>query len=521
MRGNFAVPETNAMRIPQGQAHSGPTAPRPAAGLLLLTLMACSPAAPSAESSSFDCVITPYAMVDVSSAVPGVLEAVHLDRSDPVEEGQVVAQLDSGVERAAVALARERAAMESEIHLQETSLEFAERERERLSSLYAKKAVSSHDRDKADRDAALSNWKLREARDLYRLRHLELRKAEEVLSKRTVLSPIKGVVVQRFKSPGEYVEDQPILRIAQLDPLNVEAIVPMDLFGQISAGMQGEVVPETVVKSAYRATVTVVDRIGNAASGTFGVRLELPNPEHQIPAGQKCVLQFVADAPRVPDNSFTAVPGADEAEAPVGPEPVPEVTDAEPPAVLPADAGPEREVAAAPVSPPAQPPAPETPTCLTVGPIKGPDEAELLAVALYEQGFQVSRRKADEAVTAGYIVLTPRQETREAARQLESELRESGVRDILRMSRGSYANRISLGVFRDRTGAERRAGDLEVLGLETEIEKRTQTTVRWWLDLTHPSTDLDPQRVRETMDGMGNGLELHPLECPAVLTAQS
>jgi RND family efflux transporter MFP subunit len=510
------------MRIPPGQAHAGPTALRFAVSVLLLTLPPCSPAALSADSPGFDCVIMPYTTVDVSSAVPGVLEAVHLDRSDPVEEGQVVAQLDSGVERAAVALARERSAMESEIHLQEASLAFAERERERLSSLHAKKAISAHDWDKAKRDAALSNWKLREARDVYRLRQLELRKAEEVLGKRTVLSPIKGVVVQRFKSPGEYVEDQPILRIAQLDPLNVEAIVPMDLFGRIRVGMQGEVVPETAAKSPYRATVTVVDRIGNAASGTFGVRLELPNPEHQIPAGQKCVLQFLADAPPVADNAVTAVPGAGEAGARGGAEPGPGAMDTEPRAEPPADAALERKVVAAgPVSPPAQPSAPEPPTCLTMGPIDDAEQAELLSVALYEQGFQVSRRKTDEAITTGYIVLTRRQETREAARQLAKELKDGGVRDIQRLSRGNYANRIALGVFRDRTGAERRAAELGVLGLETEIWDRSRKTVHWWLDLIHPSPGLDPQRVRETLDGMADGLELHPRECPAVLTAES
>jgi hypothetical protein len=31
----------------------------------------------------------------------------------------------------------------------------------------------------------------------------------------------------------------------------------------------------------------------DAASGTFGVRLELPNPGNQIPAGAKCKARFL------------------------------------------------------------------------------------------------------------------------------------------------------------------------------------------------------------------------------------
>ena len=31
----------------------------------------------------------------------------------------------------------------------------------------------------------------------------------------------------------------------------------------------------------------------DAASGTFGVRLELPNEKHLIPAGAKCRVKFL------------------------------------------------------------------------------------------------------------------------------------------------------------------------------------------------------------------------------------
>ncbi|MFB3111528.1 MAG: efflux RND transporter periplasmic adaptor subunit, partial [Gemmatimonadales bacterium] len=31
----------------------------------------------------------------------------------------------------------------------------------------------------------------------------------------------------------------------------------------------------------------------DSASGTFGVRLELPNPDHSIPGGVHCQIQFL------------------------------------------------------------------------------------------------------------------------------------------------------------------------------------------------------------------------------------
>jgi hypothetical protein len=35
-----------------------------------------------------------------------------------------------------------------------------------------------------------------------------------------------------------------------------------------------------------------VDRVLDAASGTFGVRLALPNPQQRLPAGIRCKVQF-------------------------------------------------------------------------------------------------------------------------------------------------------------------------------------------------------------------------------------
>jgi len=38
--------------------------------------------------------------------------------------------------------------------------------------------------------------------------------------------------------------------------------------------------------------VKMVDRVIDAASGTFGIRLELPNRNREIPAGARCRVRF-------------------------------------------------------------------------------------------------------------------------------------------------------------------------------------------------------------------------------------
>jgi multidrug efflux pump subunit AcrA (membrane-fusion protein) len=107
-----------------------------------------------------------------------------------------------------------------------------------------------------------------------------------------IKSPINGVVVERFLSPGEYIENQSIVKLAQIDPLNVEVVLPVSYFLQIKLGMKAKIIPEAPIGGQYIAEVKVIDRVIVAASGTFGVRLELSNPGYKLPAGLKCKVIF-------------------------------------------------------------------------------------------------------------------------------------------------------------------------------------------------------------------------------------
>jgi RND family efflux transporter MFP subunit len=245
------------------------------------------------NDSVFDCVIQPTEYVELSSPVPGIIDTINVDRSDPVEKGQVVAKLKSDVEQAQVDLSKQRADFDSEIESKRASLSFARRSQERTQKLFNKKAVPFHVLDEAKTDAILAATELRTAQQNKRMAELEQARAEATLALRTVRSPISGVVVERLKAPGEFIEDKPILRIAQLDPLRVEVIVPVGKFGTIKNGMRAEVTPELARKRKYIAQVTIVDKVVDAASGTFGVRLELPNPGNYIPGGLRCSLTFL------------------------------------------------------------------------------------------------------------------------------------------------------------------------------------------------------------------------------------
>ncbi len=240
-----------------------------------------------------DCVITPYQLTDLSSPVMGVLAEVLVEKSDRVKRGQVLARLESSVEQAAVALAKARAQIDSDVEVGRVNNLFDHKRQDRMDKLFKQKTVSEDIRDEVQREAELAKVRLRQAEDFQRIRALELSGMEARLAQKTIVAPFDGYVLDRYKSQGEFVEEQPILRLAQLDQLNIEAVLPIELFGQVSVGMQANILLPAFPDVTKTAQVVVVDAAGNAASSTFGVRLSMDNPNNEIPAGLRCQAQFM------------------------------------------------------------------------------------------------------------------------------------------------------------------------------------------------------------------------------------
>ncbi|NNF96694.1 MAG: hypothetical protein HKM94_07200, partial [Halobacteria archaeon] len=108
------------------------------------------------SAEDFDCLIEPNMVVDVSSAVEGVVEVFHVERSDSVEQDQLLVELEAGVEIAAVNNARARSQMKGALNSQRSSLEFTERRFDRIKHLFQKGLVSSHEMDEAETQVKLA-----------------------------------------------------------------------------------------------------------------------------------------------------------------------------------------------------------------------------------------------------------------------------------------------------------------------------------------------------------------------------
>jgi len=233
--------------------------------LFVLLLLPLSVLAAPIENGQLGCVLEPSMEVEVASQVSGVAKFVYVDRGAKVSKGQRLVLLETSVEEAVVELANAKA-------------KFAARKVERNRHLISQGLLSEHERDEIITEQYLAA--------------MEVREAEARLKQRTIYSPINGVVVERNINAGEYVSSEPVLKLVRLNPLYAEIVMQADYYGSIKQGMKAEIKLGGPMKGRYTGTVTIVDQMIDAASATFGVRVELPNVGFKIPAGLNCEVLF-------------------------------------------------------------------------------------------------------------------------------------------------------------------------------------------------------------------------------------
>jgi RND family efflux transporter MFP subunit len=252
-------------------------------------------ALPALAADGFECLVEPAQVVEIRSAVDGVIAQIYVQRGDPVKKGQVLAELQSAAERVAVDSARYRAQMEGQVASARNRIDYATKKLARLTDLQQQNFASANAKDEAEVERRLAESELQVAIENRELAKIEHRRAREQFALRSLASPLTGVVIDRMLNPGDLAESgsgrKPMMKVAQIDPLKVDVVLPAALFGQIKVGHRATVAP-VVGSGRYAATVKMVDKVIDTASGTFVARLELPNPQQLLPAGARCAASL-------------------------------------------------------------------------------------------------------------------------------------------------------------------------------------------------------------------------------------
>jgi RND family efflux transporter MFP subunit len=257
-----------------------------------------------ARAGQFDCLIEPRQTLEIRPSTEGLIARVNVQRGDFVRAGQVLVELDATLERATTDAARYRSEMLGAVKSRESKIEFLGQKATRRERLAKENFISVQDRDESATEHRLAEAELLDARENRTLAALEYKRTEEQLRLRTIRSPIDGIVIDRLVNPGELADNRdvrkPLLKLAEINVLHVEVLLPAAAYKSVKLGQAIVVIPDQPAGSRLTATVKVIDKVFDAASGTFGVRLELANPGARVPAGVKCkaIFENVAEAGR-------------------------------------------------------------------------------------------------------------------------------------------------------------------------------------------------------------------------------
>lgn len=253
-------------------------------------------AAHAASNKPAGCLIEPEQVADVGSPVTGVIEDLPVALGDKVEAGQALVRLRADVERANANVAVLRAQVDAEVKAAQTNLDVARQKVVRTEQLVGQSFVSTQALEQAQGEAEVAAQKLKLAQSQQKIYAREESVAQAQLGLRTLRSPIKGIVVERYNNVGERVEERPVVRVAAIDPLRVSLMVPIAQYGQIAVGSTLVIRPELPGATPVQATVKYVDMVVDAASNSFRVRLSLPNPGNRLPGGLRCKAELNAQA---------------------------------------------------------------------------------------------------------------------------------------------------------------------------------------------------------------------------------
>jgi RND family efflux transporter MFP subunit len=264
-----------------------------------------------AKFKGYQAISKPSKDVTVSFVRPGRVVEVRAAKGDEVKANQLIARQDDDEEQAALVIDKLKSEDETKWHIQETN-------RDSKTVAYEKLSKSGGAGPLEIAEAKLNLDVAQAEITLAKLEHdtdiLKYKQSVIAVEKLKVFAPISGVVAEEFLKAGESADggNMKLVRIVQLDPLWVEVPVPF-----LQARKLKKDDPAIVTFSDakdHAGKVAVVSPIGDSASETLLVRVEVPNPE-KIPSGENVFVNFgpapagVARNAGVPGNAGVAPAG--------------------------------------------------------------------------------------------------------------------------------------------------------------------------------------------------------------------
>ena len=276
---------------PTTEAAPATTAPAPAV-LDVATVTATTGTIQSALEISG--TLTPLSRVAVKPKLPGTIERMLVDIGDAVTMGQTIAtidrrEIDAQADAAVATVAVGKAALESA----EASLANAILEHDRATNLFEKGALPRQRLDGAQtarrsavaqRDLAAANLAQTDA---------ALRRARAVQRNATITSPVTGYVVERNYDAGAIPGDLPVVVVADMRQMKLEAGVSELEAGRMRVGLKASVSVPAKPGLAFAGQLAAIAPEVDERNRHFMIDVRVPNANRVLLSGMYATARII------------------------------------------------------------------------------------------------------------------------------------------------------------------------------------------------------------------------------------
>jgi HlyD family secretion protein len=280
----------------------------PLAVLLLAALAACSPepeadvdAAPPYKqveatrgpfriAVSASGLVRPIDRIELKSKASGEVVELPIEVGDPVGEGDLIAKLDQVEERAELLQSR------ANLGVAKAELVLAEKRYERRRQLLGSDVISQETQDETELQLASARGRLVQARTA-------LERAEERMEDTVILSPVTGVVLQKYVERGQIIASgvsnvgggTPIADVADMRRVYIEAGIDEIDIGRMRVGQRASVRAEAFPERSYTGNVVRIAPEARVEQNVtlFDVVIEVENADGELKSGMNAAVEIV------------------------------------------------------------------------------------------------------------------------------------------------------------------------------------------------------------------------------------
>lgn len=225
----------------------------------------------------------PWRRVPVSPRVEGLATKVLVDEGSWVQPGDLILELDARLAEIEVAVAAARVAGA------QARQGDAIRKRDELLKLKQGRHASE-----TSIASAIAEVAIVEA-DLTRER-AELERARELRERHSVYAPFAGMVVRKQLEVGQWVrQEDAVVELVAVDTLRVRAPLPQRYFLRVAVGSKARVLFDALPDRELEGSVFARVVLGNEASRSFPLLIDIPNPDHLLAPGMSARILVELD----------------------------------------------------------------------------------------------------------------------------------------------------------------------------------------------------------------------------------